>query len=440
MKTKICIILAVIILSFRNEFLARETVFQPIDTSGKIYSPESWNEIDSIHLYHDESEALIMDLATEKGLNLSYDLSSYHIFNGQAVPLVVITTEEELEQIPDKINYKKANIEIKGFGVYDDFSNEVSIRGRGNSSWTLSDKKPYRLKFDKKVSLCGLNKAKSFVLTANWTDESLMQNSIASFIGKMFNIPYTHTYIPVDVILNGVYRGSYLLTNKPGINAGSVDIDEDNSVMWELDINFDEDLKFISDTFEMPVMLADPDLDETHFELWKEDYNEMEKGVNEGRASEYIDLDEYVRYRMIYYLFRVNDIGFPKSLKLYKTKGGKYNFGPIWDFDVAMGFNWDDRYSLYLASSYFWESALMVAIDKDPMVQELIRKYLVEFFERENEVWDFIDDYANTIELSALRNNIAWSYKNEDWQESVSKMKLWLQHRFQFIKEKYEIQ
>lgn len=432
--------ISILILTFFiTPLKADDIVIQLNDVEGKKYYPFSWNDIDLINFTNSELDTVTMSLYSKNGKINKFNVDLYEILNGATVPLITITTDEEMDQIPDKINYQKAKIEVKGFGKFEDFKDNVEIRGRGNTSWTLSDKKPYRLKFDKKKQLCDLKKAKNYVLTANWTDESLLQNSIASFIGKMFDIPYTHTYVPVDVVLNGIYRGSYLLTNKPGINAGSVDIDEDNSIMWELDISYDEDLKFKSDTYDMPVMVADPDLSEVQFEYWKNDYNEMEKAVKQGRASEYIDIDEYVRYRMVYYLLRVTDIGFPKSMKLYKTKGEKYKFGPLWDFDVAMGFNWSESYSPVLAESYFWENNLMVAIDNNNGVKELIKDYLKKFLERESEVWDFIDSHSSLIAHSAYRNNIAWSYNEEEWEKSVERMKKWLHLRFEYIKKQYDL-
>ena len=41
-----------------------------------------------------------------------------------------------------------------------------SVRGRGNSTWLWYDKKPYRIKLDKKSQLLGMGEGKSFVLLA----------------------------------------------------------------------------------------------------------------------------------------------------------------------------------------------------------------------------------------------------------------------------------
>ena len=316
MRKRLFLILTIFLCYINNSF--GYNVLQPIDIIGNNYSPLKWEEIDSIHLTS-LGDKVNIELEDINGSNYCFDLDEYYIYSGKTVPLIVITTEELMEEIPDKINYQTANISISGFGDYKDFEGEVQIRGRGNTSWIMFPKKPYRLKFEKKQELCGLKKAKSFVLTANWTDVSLMQNPIASFIGKMLDLPFTHTMIPVDVIFNGSYRGSYLLTNKPGINSGSVDIDEDTSVMWELDNSYDEDMKFKSPIYNLPVMLSDPDMDEERFEYWKQDFIEMERAVSEGNIEDWIDLEIYAKYRIIYDIMYNKEIGHPKSVKIYKT-------------------------------------------------------------------------------------------------------------------------
>lgn len=188
-------------------------------------------------------------------------------------------------------------------------------------------KKPYRLKFGKKISICGLNKAKKFVLLAGWTDGSLMQNVIAAKLGHILDVPYVCDMVPVDVILNGVYRGCYLLTNKPGINAGNVDIDEAHSIMWELDTAMDEEFTFRSPIYNLPVMVKDPDMDETRFLEWKEDFIKMEQALTEGKADDWIDIPEYAAYRAVYEIMGNDEIGWPKSLKIYKTEGVNINLG-----------------------------------------------------------------------------------------------------------------
>ena len=153
------------------------------------------------------------------------------------VPIVTINIKDGAE-VTSKKDYLDATISVEGNGFCDDFEETaVQIRGRGNTTWYLP-KKPYRLKFSKKQNFGGLPaKAKSFVLIANFLDQTLMRNTVAFKIADMLGLPYTNHSVPVELVVNGTYRGSYMLSEKIGINGGSVDIDEDEGVLLELDTN-----------------------------------------------------------------------------------------------------------------------------------------------------------------------------------------------------------
>ena len=99
------------------------------------------------------------------------------------------------------------------------------IRGRGNSSWQ-ADKKPYKIKLDKSTNLLGMGKNKHWILLANRFDPSLMRNRLMSYIGERMGLSYMPRMLPVDVVMNGVYLGSYLPTEQIRIGDTRVAIDE----------------------------------------------------------------------------------------------------------------------------------------------------------------------------------------------------------------------
>lgn len=403
--------------------MAGDPVLQVFD--GKDYKPFSWEEIDFITY---ESGALIIHL-NNGDKDKVYVSDELEIPSAPTLPLFEINTVESLTEIPNREDYKDSEFQLKGFGDYDDVTATGAIRGRGNTSWYFP-KKPYRLKFDKKVSLCGLPAAKSYVLLANYNDCSLIQNALAFKIGEMLKLPYTNRFVPVDVKLNGIYKGSYLLTNKPGINSGSVDIDEDNSIMWELDQAYDEEFKFRSPLLDLPVMVADPDLIEKKFEEWKADFIAMERAAVQYKASSLVDMDILARYVLVYEILKNDEIGWPKSVKLFKTKGGKYIFGPIWDFDTAMGKVWgEDSYTTGAITQPVWKNKLLRYLENDPQYKESIKNAWKEIRETLPEILDFIDLYSEEIYSSANRNQIIWT-DLEDYELSVKKLKQWLRMRF----------
>ena len=107
------------------------------------------------------------------------------------------------------------------------------IRARGNSTnYDVVSKHPWRLKFNSKVNLLGLNegqKFKSWVLLASYFDQSLFRDAAALSIGNsLFNYSnnYASSYQHVNFYMNGDYRGVYLLAEQQQANKGRIDIAE----------------------------------------------------------------------------------------------------------------------------------------------------------------------------------------------------------------------
>ena len=107
---------------------------------------------------------------------------------------------------------------------------EAGIRLRGNSTVPqnpIAEQSPYRIKFDKKQSMFGLNdsaECKSWVLL-----KPDMGNPIAFHLGQSLFVEdgyYCSDYMFVEVYLNGKYRGVYVLAEQSQINKNRVDVYE----------------------------------------------------------------------------------------------------------------------------------------------------------------------------------------------------------------------
>ena len=89
-----------------------------------------------------------------------------------------------------------------------------TMKGRGNYSWSFP-RKSFTLKLGKSTDLCGMGKSKKWALVSNDYDKSFMRNSLAGYLGYKFtNMAWTPKSTPVDLYLNGSYRGNYLLIER----------------------------------------------------------------------------------------------------------------------------------------------------------------------------------------------------------------------------------
>lgn len=319
---------------------------------GQFYSMP-FAEVDSIRFGKSTSTMSRFNRFKLNGAGQKYNIpvkNIKYIKVGANVPTfrINITDDPTLNDVESKEEYLSATLSVDGAGLYEDLTEAIQIRGRGNSTWGYP-KKPYRIKFSSKTSICGFRKAKNYVLLANFIDPSMMRSAVASMASKYVGMPYPTHSMPVDVYFNDIYKGSYTLTEKVGINNGSVNIpsaDEPNSIMFELDTNYDEGLRFCSESFLLPVTIKDPDApesvdeQETWMKDWTYDFNEMEAAVAKGEnIDDYIDYHDLARFLIVFNLAANQELNHPKSIFLYKTQGGKYHFGPCWDFDWAYGYS-----------------------------------------------------------------------------------------------------
>ena len=117
----------------------------------------------------------------------------------------------------DQITYVGATISVDNCEEKYQLENiDAKVKARGNGSLNYS-KKAFRIKFDKKQKMLGLNndaKFKSRVLLADWNDLSMTNNPTAFYLGKTIlgsDGYYCSDYRNVEVYINGQYWGVYLL-------------------------------------------------------------------------------------------------------------------------------------------------------------------------------------------------------------------------------------
>ena len=94
------------------------------------------------------------------------------------LPFLYIETKDMVD-IVSKEDYVECNVSLTNTDYEFEFSDiKGKIKGRGNSTWS-APKKPYKLKFDKKVDLFGDGAAKTWTILANYYDKSQIRNYLA---------------------------------------------------------------------------------------------------------------------------------------------------------------------------------------------------------------------------------------------------------------------
>lgn len=363
---------------------------------------------------------------------------------------------ENGEMVSSKDVYLSAKITIDGAGVFPSMdATDVQIKGRGNTSWSSNpwDKNPYRLKFIKKQAPFGLTKAKSWVLQANSQTRSMMANAVGMKIARMVGTAAANHVIPVELYINGNYRGSYIFTEKVGVSANSVDVDDETvAALLELDTYYDEAYKFRTTRYNLPVNIKDPDLSENETKLSiddiKADFNRLTNALyRKEDISALVDVDMLARYLMVNELIVNYEIQHPKSTYVYKADvtapDSKYVFGPVWDLDWAFGYETNKNYCTTDQKADFWTAysnkmeawTFMRDLRKNTgeVVDKAYYKVWKDFMDNHlQELTDFCSDYYHYALPSFEHNATMWS-DGRGYASVSGNMSSWLNTRAKYI-------
>ena len=268
------------------------------------------------------------------------------------LPVFYIEIEDDAEVV-SREEYLNATVRVDAENASGEFpcldTTDILIRGRGHYSWKF-DKKSYKIRFDKKTSVMGMNASKNWVLISNYVDRSLIQNYIALEMGKiMDNIPYHSTQYPVDVFVNGKYRGVYTFGEQLEVKPERIQLTEsydepDTDYLLEVGGHDDGDV-LNRDYFHVGtlkfVAVKHPDsskLSQNQIDYLIDYIKRADEAVCElDGYDEYIDLDSLIDWVIMHEISYNLDCCFRRSCYLIKEKGGKLKMGPIWDFDLGFG-------------------------------------------------------------------------------------------------------
>lgn len=148
----------------------------------------------------------------------------------EEMPRIDITTEGG-QRIESKDYYVNSTISVSRCDeAYILTDCAAGVRVRGNST-AGAPKKPYRIKFDTKQSMLGLNDGeafKSWCLMADYFDSSMLRTWATFAFAEVLlgGKYYSSDCTPVEVYVNGEYRGVYLLCEQTQIDNDRINIYE----------------------------------------------------------------------------------------------------------------------------------------------------------------------------------------------------------------------
>ena len=352
----------------------------------------------------------------------------------------------------DKVNELESNITI----TYDNGTRiqeyPILARCRGNASFAYP-KKPYRIKFNdgkshhmlKDSPLESPAKAKKWTLINNYGDKTLMRNILAFEVSRRLKMPYTVWCQPVDVIMNGEYKGCYQLCDQITVDANRVPVTQmeewdteepelSGGYLMEIDNHAYEEPAYFVSQHNIPVTIKSPDGDDITPEqkkyirdyfnlfekaLWSTSFSDADKGYRQ-----YLDVESFLRH------FLVNEFSGNTdtyhSAYLYKERNqAQFFFSPVWDFDLA--FDNDSRiYPVSSRNDWVFRTGGTNAgnmketasrILSDPYADKLLKSIWKEARTSgamiEEVLTHFVDSMASVLDASQQLEFIRWPIMNK---------------------------
>ena len=219
----------------------------------------------------------------------------------------------------------------------------LKIRVRGNSS-AYGPKKSYKLVFEEEQDMLGLGQEyadKEWLLLG----KSALQTYLGFQIGKFAGMEWEPRVRFVNVMMNGDWKGLYILCESIKKHPKRVALDEDGFLIegdgywWkETGVVLESDL--LSDKIEFTFKYPKPasKSDERFVTIEKriqQIESSIERAADEELAS-LVDLDMFASWLLAHEIMGTSD-GFGSNMFFYQknfNKGTKLKMGPVWDFDT----------------------------------------------------------------------------------------------------------
>jgi hypothetical protein len=271
------------------------------------------------------------------------------------IPEIRVYTDDN-QTIESDVDYTPGSLDLFTNGMYDgiqeDFSGaSMGIRLRGNSTLNMP-KKSYKIKFDIKQAMFTDYAEKDWVLLANYADQSLIRTALANHLAEGLEMEFVPISIFVDLYINDVYQGNYMLTDQVEATNDRVDIEEgsrslNTGYLLEWDNRLYDDTLDHSDVNYffirgLPFVIKtpnwnDPEYIQDHYYFIEDYMLTVYLTLEDGKEYlEIIDEQSFIDWFIVNEVFKNVDAGF-SSIYFYKDKDALLKMGPIWDFDLSLG-------------------------------------------------------------------------------------------------------
>ena len=404
------------------------------------------------------------------------------------LPIIIINTDNGAS-IPDEpkigatmkilyVNDSTINyLTNQDDSAYLNYNGRIWIELRGSTSQGYN-KKPYgfetRMADDitnNNVSLLGLPAENDWVLNAMNDEPSYVRDNLSYILAAQLG-DYAPRTKYCEVIVNGDYRGLYFLTEKVKIDAHRVNIVEMDSTSnsapdvtggyiikadkltggdvpaWSTSAyDYWENVDYI---YHAPKPEVITPVQGAYIHAYFDTIQAMVAAHNQDVSHgfpAYIDIPSFIDY-MIMGEFASNVDIYQKSTFFHKDRNGKFRAGPVWDFNLAYGYDfgpvgrsgydvlqfangdntgsdfWHQLYEDNMFSCHLFHRWEEVTAEGAPL----------EY----NHVINLMDSLSAVISTAMVRDRVRW-WKNYNYDSHINTMKQWIGKRYNWLNHEWDL-
>jgi len=410
--------------------------------------------------------------------------ASTQILTDSNLPIVVIETDGGAD-IPDepkvlatmKIIWHQdgsrnylSDIDKPEFLNYD---GRIGIERRGSTSQTFSDKKPYNLETlqddnitNNNVNILGMPSENDWVLNSLAFDQTGMRDVISYELSERIG-QYAPRRVYCEVMINGDYKGLYVFMEKIKVDKDRVNIEKMDAtcnnypevtggyitkadrgngdpVAWTMQDYgggwWGSSTDFIHH-YPKPANITAEQNNYIHgvFNELANAASRHDSGTAAGIPS-VIDIPSFVDFMMIAEFSSNVDV-YSLSTFFHKDRNGKLRAGPVWDYNLAYGYDAFGDRSLFYVWQFDNNDNTGPRFWKDLFDTDLFRCYLAKRWFELNAAgqplnYDFVSNRIDEIDAGITeaigRDNQRWNQMTQHTQY-VNNMKNWIQQRIDWL-------
>ena len=431
---------------------------------------------------------LLLFLCAAPALFAQVDFSASHLPILVIEPVDTIRDEPKVTAFMGLIDNASGDNQLTD--AYNGYEGQIGIELRGSTSQQWP-KKPYGFETrnadgsNRNVSLLGMPEENDWILYPSYFDRTLLRNVLTYRLGNRL-LPYAPRTRFVELVVDGDYRGIYILTEKIKRDANRVDIakltPDDNSgddltggYLLKFDKGVDETNSFATNEPQLPpdvyknnfVQFVYPkpaDISPTQRAYIETAYHGLEAAFagpdfadpTAGYAP-LVDVASFVDFFLLNEVARNLD-GYRISTFFYKEKdsrGGRWHMGPLWDFNFAYGSafycdgsetsGWAYQFNDVCPDDYYAVPFFWARLRADPTFNERLRdRYhsLRAGVLHTDSLHQYLDAQAAYLGDAIGRNRVRWpgtegwfpaTYVGDSYTDDHDWLKAWLADRLAWL-------